>query len=94
MSRVEHDDEILGKAYDARLMSRVWSVTRPHTRLVLLSLVVFPIVALLELVPPYLVKLAIDDISSGTTGPGSPGWPRCSCSCWWGCTPSGRRRPT
>src|SRR5206468_2432331 len=57
----EHDDEILGKAYDARLMARVWRFTRPHGRLVLLSLVVFPPVALLELLQPYLVKMAIDD---------------------------------
>ena len=57
----EHDDEILGKAYDARLVARVWRFTRPHGRLVLLSLVVFPPVALLELLQPYLVKMAIDD---------------------------------
>src|SRR5262249_10166273 len=50
-----------GKAYDARLMARVWGVTRPHGRLVLWSLLVFPPVALLELLQPYLVKMAIDD---------------------------------
>jgi ATP-binding cassette subfamily B protein len=61
MNAPEHDDEILGRAYDARLMGRVWGFARPHGRLVLLSLLVFPIVALLELVPPYLVKHAIDD---------------------------------
>jgi ATP-binding cassette subfamily B multidrug efflux pump len=61
MSGHEHEDEILGKAYDARLMARVWRVTRPHRRLVLLSLIVFPMVALLELLQPYLVKIAIDD---------------------------------
>lgn len=61
MSAHEHDDEILGKAYDARLMARVWRFTRPHGRLVVLSLIVFPLVALLELLQPYLVKIAIDD---------------------------------
>src|SRR5205814_8449249 len=61
MSQREHDDEVLGKAYDARLMARVWRVTRPHGRLVALSLLVFPPVALLELLQPYLVKIAIDD---------------------------------
>jgi ATP-binding cassette subfamily B multidrug efflux pump len=54
------DDEVLGKAYDARLMARLWAVTRPHQRLVLLSLVLFPLTAGVELVGPYLVKLAID----------------------------------
>ena len=61
MTQREHDDEVLGKAYDARLMARVWQVTRPHGRLVALSLLVFPPVALLELLQPYLVKTAIDD---------------------------------
>ena len=61
MSRHEPDDEVLGKAYDARLMARVWRVTRPHGRLVLASLILFPLVALLELLQPYLVKLAIDE---------------------------------
>jgi ATP-binding cassette subfamily B multidrug efflux pump len=55
-----HDDEILGKAYDARLMRRIWEHTRPHRGLLLLSLLVFPLATLLELLQPYLVKIAID----------------------------------
>src|SRR5262249_27305601 len=43
------------------LMARVWHVTRPHGRLVAASLILFPLVALLELLQPYLVKIAIDD---------------------------------
>jgi ATP-binding cassette subfamily B multidrug efflux pump len=61
MNGHEHEDEILGRAYDARLMARVWRFTRPHGRLVTLSLLVFPLVALLELWQPYLVKIAIDE---------------------------------
>jgi ATP-binding cassette, subfamily B, multidrug efflux pump len=60
MNGREHEDEVLGRAYDARLMGRIWRFTRPHGRLVGLSLVVFPPVALLELLQPYLVKTAID----------------------------------
>jgi ATP-binding cassette subfamily B protein len=56
-----HDDEIIGRAYDARLMGRIWACTRPHRRLVLSSLVIFPLTAGLELLQPYLVKLAIDN---------------------------------
>ena len=26
-----HDDEVLGRAYDARLMRRIWAIARPHT---------------------------------------------------------------
>ncbi|MEX2222554.1 MAG: ABC transporter ATP-binding protein [Candidatus Rokuibacteriota bacterium] len=57
----EHEDEVLGKAYDARLMRRLWSFTRPHARLVLATCALFPAVALLELAQPYLIKIAIDD---------------------------------
>jgi ATP-binding cassette subfamily B multidrug efflux pump len=61
MSNLEPEDDILGKAYDARLMRRLWAFTRPHTRLVLATCALFPAVALLELVQPYLIKIAIDD---------------------------------
>ncbi len=61
MRDFEHDDEILGKAYDARLMRRLWAFTRPHARLVLVTCALFPAVALLELAQPYLVKIAIDE---------------------------------
>ena len=56
-----HDDEVLGRAYDARLMRRIWATARPHRGLMALSLAIFPIAAGLELLQPYLVKLAIDD---------------------------------
>lgn len=61
MRDAEPDDEILGRAYDARLMRRVWAFTRPHARLVLITAALFPAVALLELTQPYLVKIAIDE---------------------------------
>ena len=56
-----HDEDVLGRAYDGRLMRRIWAVTRPHKKLVLLSLALFPLAAALELLQPYLVKLAIDN---------------------------------
>jgi ATP-binding cassette subfamily B protein len=61
MREPEQDDEVLGKAYDARLMRRLWAFTRPHLRLVLTTGALFPAVALLELSQPYLIKIAIDD---------------------------------
>jgi ATP-binding cassette, subfamily B, multidrug efflux pump len=54
------DPELLGKAYDPRLMRRLWGVTRSHRRLVLLSMLLFPAVAALELLQPWLTKIAID----------------------------------
>src|SRR3989442_1293004 len=55
-----HDDEILGKAYDPRLMRRVWSFARPHRRIIFLSMALFPLIAALELLQPWLTKIAID----------------------------------
>ncbi|MBI4608079.1 MAG: ABC transporter ATP-binding protein [Candidatus Rokubacteria bacterium] len=54
------DDDIAGKAYDARLMARLWAVSRPHRGVVLLTALLFFPVAALELLQPYLLKLAID----------------------------------
>jgi ATP-binding cassette subfamily B multidrug efflux pump len=61
MRDFEPDDEVLGKAYDARLMRRLWAFTRPHAGLVLATCALFPLLTLLELTQPYLVKIAIDD---------------------------------
>ena len=62
----EHD-EILGKAYDARLMRRLLTYLRPHRRSVGVSLAAIVVYSALQLAPPYLTKIAIDDhIATGT----------------------------
>src|SRR3990170_4009788 len=61
LSETEPDHDVLGRAYDGRLMARLWAVTRPHRPLMLLSMALFPLAAAAELVQPYLVKVAIDD---------------------------------
>jgi ATP-binding cassette subfamily B multidrug efflux pump len=50
----------LGKAYDARLMRRLWAYIRPYRRAFLASLLFLPLVSACSLVQPYLLKLAID----------------------------------
>jgi len=55
------DDEILGKAYDARLMAKLWAHAALYRRWVYGSIALFPATALVELAQPYLVKMAIDD---------------------------------
>jgi ATP-binding cassette, subfamily B, multidrug efflux pump len=55
-----HDDEILGKAYDARLMRRLLEYLRPYWRQVVLALVTIVIGGVASLVQPYLIKVAID----------------------------------
>jgi ATP-binding cassette subfamily B multidrug efflux pump len=54
------DDEILGKAYDARLMRRLLQYLRPYWRQVLIAFVAIIAGAAGQLAQPYLVKLAID----------------------------------
>ena len=54
------DDEILGKAYDARLMRRLMHFLRPYWRQVALALVAIVVGSAASLVQPYLIKVAID----------------------------------
>jgi ATP-binding cassette subfamily B multidrug efflux pump len=55
-----HDDEILGRAYDSRLMRRLGVFVAPYWRPIALTLLLMTIGALIELAPPFLVKQAID----------------------------------
>ena len=55
-----HDDEILGKAYDARLMRRLLVYLRPYRPQVGLAIAAIIGHSLLELAPPYLTMLVID----------------------------------
>jgi ATP-binding cassette subfamily B multidrug efflux pump len=55
-----HDEEVLGKAYDARLMRRLITYLRPYKPHVALATAAIIGHSVLELAPPYLVKLVID----------------------------------
>jgi len=62
----EHDDEIVGKAYDAVLMRRLMGYLRPYWVWVLVALAAIISASVLQLAQPYLMKLAIDRyISAG-----------------------------
>jgi ATP-binding cassette subfamily B multidrug efflux pump len=54
------EDDILGKAYDARLMRRLLGYLRPYRAAVALALVAIVGYSLLQLAPPYLTKVVID----------------------------------
>jgi ATP-binding cassette, subfamily B, multidrug efflux pump len=54
------DDDILGKAYDARLMRRLLVYLRPYWRQVALAFVSIIVAAAAALAQPYLMKVAID----------------------------------
>jgi ATP-binding cassette subfamily B protein len=59
MSAPDRDD-VLGKAYDRRLMRRLGSFVRPHGALVAASLAALFATGGVQLVQPYLVKEVID----------------------------------
>src|SRR3954468_13955295 len=54
------DDDILGKAYDARLMRRLLAYLRPYWRAVAFAFVAILVGAAAALAQPYLMKVAID----------------------------------
>src|SRR5574338_863520 len=54
------DDEILGKAYDGRLMRRLSVFLKPYWRMLLVATSLMFLSALVELAPPYLLRSAID----------------------------------
>jgi ATP-binding cassette subfamily B multidrug efflux pump len=54
------DDDVVGKAYDARLMRRLLEYLRPYWRQVVLAFVTIIVSTVSSLVQPYLIKIAID----------------------------------
>ena len=55
-----HEEEVLGKAYDARLMRRLLTYLRPYRREVALATAAIIGHSALELAPPYLTRIVID----------------------------------
>ena len=54
------DDDVLGKAYDGRLMRRLLTYLRPYRGQVTLAVVAIIGHSALDLAPPYLTKIVID----------------------------------
>lgn len=55
------EEEIVGKSYDSKIMKRLLGYAKPHWKALLVSIVFLIIITLLELLNPYLIKIAIDD---------------------------------
>jgi ATP-binding cassette subfamily B multidrug efflux pump len=55
------EDEVLGKAYDSRLMKRLLKYVKPYWRQVAISVFLVIILAVLNPLRPYITKFAIDD---------------------------------
>lgn len=56
----QHDEEVLGKAYDGRLMRRLLRYLRPYKPAVAVAFAMLLAAAALEVVGPWLVQQAID----------------------------------
>jgi ATP-binding cassette subfamily B protein len=57
---IHHDEEILGRAYDARLMRRLLTYLWPYRANVAVALASIICGSVLQLAQPYLMKIAID----------------------------------
>lgn len=69
MSNEYKDDEIMGKAYDSRLMKRLLQYAKPYFLYLLLAIIMMIGITALELLRPYLLKITIDDYITGYKKP-------------------------
>jgi ATP-binding cassette subfamily B protein len=60
MANDNSEDEVLGKAYDARLMKRLLGYIKPYMKYVVFAILMNIIVAAFGPVRPYLIKIAVD----------------------------------
>lgn len=72
MSRNDYksEEEILGKAYDSKLMNRLLGYIKPYKKYLIFAILLNIVVASLGPVRPYLTKIAVDDyiVNSDYTG--------------------------
>src|SRR5258708_1095066 len=64
-----HEDEILGKAYDARLVRRLWPFVRPYRRLLLTAIALMLAATGADLLNPFITQRAIDLYIVPVAGP-------------------------
>ena len=64
-SKQAQDDEIIGKAYDARLMRRLLTYLAPYRFAVVVSVVAILVKAVCDVSGPYLIAVAIDRYLTG-----------------------------
>ena len=57
------EEEALGRAYDTRLLLRLWPYVRPFWRQIALTLMLFVPIFALELTPAWIVKSGIDQVA-------------------------------
>ena len=63
------EEEALGKAYDARLMRRLLEYLRPYRGYVVLAVALLMVASFLQVVGPWLTRIALDDAIPNGDGP-------------------------
>ena len=69
MQGAHQEEEALGKAYDTRLMKRLLEYLRPYRWYVLLAVALLMVASFLEVVGPWLTRIALDDAIPNGDGP-------------------------
>src|SRR5437660_6977416 len=67
-----HEEEVLGKAYDGRLMKRLLKYLRPYKWQVAIALAAIVMKAGADVLGPFLTKIAIDNYLAHAAGTHSP----------------------
>src|SRR5262245_58969497 len=65
MAHAAQQEEVLGKAYDLRLIRRLWQFIIPYKRLFLFSMLLLPLQQAFGLAQPYLMKIGIEQYIAG-----------------------------
>ena len=63
-----HEEEALGKAYDARLLRRLWRYVAPYRAQIALTLLLVAPMFALELAPAWIVKTGLDQVIAPSIG--------------------------
>lgn len=70
---VLHEEEVLGKAYDGRLMARLWRWVSPYRGQVAATLLLTAPMFVLELAPAWIVKTGLDRVTGQEAAGGALG---------------------
>ncbi len=65
MAQAAQQEDVLGKAYDLRLIRRLWKFIIPYKRLFYLTMLLLPLQQAFGVAQPYLMKIGIDQYIAG-----------------------------
>jgi ATP-binding cassette subfamily B protein len=69
-----HEEETLGKAYDGRLLLRLWPFVKPYRAQVAITLSLVLPIFLFELAPAWIVKTGLDELVGAGRGARTAHW--------------------